>query len=126
MEHPRIKMTRDQVTLVTYLLDDSDDEQLKLDTLEGETDLFEVVGSLIAAIELAEGHIGIMNEQIKQRADRADRYQRKIEQLKALIMSLMETAGVRKLPMAEATVFTSERKGSWKITDPDLLPKKFL
>src|SRR6186713_2634696 len=121
MEHPRIKMTRDQVTLVTYLLDDSDDEQLKLDTLEGETDLFEVIGSLVAAIELAEGHLDMLAKQIEQRAVRAERYQRKIDQLKALIMSLMETAGVRKLPMAAATVFTSERKGSWKISDPDLL-----
>jgi len=112
MDHPKVKMTRDQVTLLLQLTEPEDDEQLRLDMLEGETDLFELVSTLL--------------DQIEDRKRRAGRKERTIEQLRGIIGSLMETAGVRKLPLPQATVFTSSIKGTWKVTDPSLLPKKFL
>jgi hypothetical protein len=126
MDHPKVKMTRDQVTLLLQLTEPEDDEQLRLDMLEGETDLFELVSTLLDQIEAYEGDVDALEHQIEDRKRRAGRKERTIEQLRGIIGSLMETAGVRKLPLPQATVFTSSIKGTWKVTDPSLLPKKFL
>lgn len=125
MDSPMVRITRDAVTNILNLLGEEDDERLKLDTLEGETPLFDFIQLLMDGIEHDEGVIEQLGQQIAARKVRAERAGLRIEQRKNLILSLMETARLSKIPLPEATVWTSERKPTFKVTDVEQLPKGY-
>jgi hypothetical protein len=80
------------------------DEQLKLSTLEGETELCEIVSDLLAENEDDEGNIAQIKAQIDIRKERIARFERRIETRSNAIVSLMDTAQITKLPLPEATI----------------------
>ena len=126
MDHPRIKLTRDSVTQIAQLLAGEEDEQLKLDTLEGETDLFELVSLLLDTIDEIEGMISMLDLHIDERKLRKERMKVRVQQLKDTILSLMDSAAIKKVPLPQATVFISQRPGGWKlVVDPAELEDKF-
>lgn len=101
------------------------DEQLKLSTLEGETDLNEIVSMLLAENEDDEGNIGQVKAQIETRRERIARYERRIDTRRNAIVSLMDTAHLTKLPLPEATVTLRTLKAAPKVTDEEALPDDF-
>lgn len=80
------------------------DEQLKLSTLEGETQINEIVSALLAESEDDEGMVEQIKIQIADRRERIARFERRVEARKSAIVSLMDTAQITKLPLPEATV----------------------
>lgn len=102
------------------------DEQLKLSTLEGETDLFEVVSLLLAANEDDEGTIGALDAQVDARAIRIERAKARIETRKKAIISLMDCAQERTLRLPEATLSIRTLFPKPKVNDPDQLPDDFV
>lgn len=102
------------------------DEQLKLSTLEGETDLFEVVQQLLAANEDDEGQIAALDAQIDARSIRRERAERRIETRKRAIMSLMDTANETTIRLPEATVSLRTLKPRAQVADADALPDAFV
>src|SRR5690348_3361277 len=66
------------------------DEQLKLSTLEGETDFFELVRELLNANEEDEGLIAALDAQIEARETRKERARSRIDARKSAIASLMD------------------------------------
>lgn len=102
------------------------DEQLKFSTLEGETELNEIVSALLAEIEDDEGTIENIKAQIKVRNERKARFENRIEARKGAIISLMGCARLTKLPLPEATVSVRTLQPRPKIVDADALPDDFL
>lgn len=98
------------------------DEQLVLDTLEGETDLFEITRKLLDRIEADEGDKAILAEQMDSRKVRRDRCDARIKARREAIMALLECAGVDKLPLPEATLSLRKLTPKAVVTDPDALP----
>jgi len=103
-----------------------DDEQLRLDMLEGETDLFAVVRRLLNDNEEDEGVILALKSQVEDRKARKDRAEHRIEKRKAAIASLMECAQLAKLPLPEATLSLRTLQPRPKVTDLDALPDEFV
>lgn len=101
------------------------DEQLKLSTLEGETELNEIVSALLAANEDDEGMVEQIKAQIAVRRERIARFEHRIETRKNAIVSLMDTAMLAKLPLPEATVSVRTLGPRLKVTDADALPDAF-
>lgn len=101
------------------------DEQLKLSTLEGETELCEIVSTLLAENEDDEGNIAQVKAQIEVRRERIARFERRIETRKNAIVSLMDTAQTTKLPLPEATVSVRTLGPRVKVVDADALPSAF-
>jgi len=101
------------------------DEQLRLSTLEGETELNEIVSILLAENEDDEGNIAQVKTQIETRRERIARFERRIETRKNAIVSLMDTAGIQKLPLPEATVSLRTLLPRPKVVDADALPSAF-
>lgn len=101
------------------------DEQLKLSTLEGETELNEIVSMLLAESEDDEGMIAQVKEQIAVRKERIARFERRIETRRSAIISLMDTAHLTKLPLPEATVTLRTLRAAPKVTDEEALPDDF-
>jgi hypothetical protein len=101
------------------------DEQLKLSTLEGETELNELVSLLLAQNEDDEGVIASLKKQREDRKEREQRMERRIEARKNAIISLMDCAQITKLPLPEATVSIRTILPRLKIVDPKALPDAF-
>lgn len=102
------------------------DEQFKLSTLEGETELNEIVSLLLAENEDDEGDIAKVKEQIEVRRERIARFERRIDSRKSAIVSLMDTAMITKLPLPEATVTLRTLGARAKVVDEELLPDEFV
>jgi hypothetical protein len=102
------------------------DEQLKLSTLEGETELNEIVSALLAENEDDEGMIDQIKGQIDVRRARIGRLETRVEARKKAIVSLMDCAHITKLPLPEATVSLRTLFGRPKVVDADALPAAFV
>jgi hypothetical protein len=101
------------------------DEQLKLSTLEGETELIELVSLLLSENEDDEGNIGQVKAQIEVRRERIARFERRIDARKNAIVSLMDTAQITKLPLPEATVTLRTLGPRPKVSIEEAVPDEF-
>lgn len=101
------------------------DEQLKLSTLEGETELNELVSMLLAENEDDDGNIGQVKAQIEVRRERVARFERRIEARKNAIVSLMDTAQLTKLALPEATVSLRTLGPRPKVSIEEAVPDEF-
>jgi len=113
-----------QVRAIMTMLGDelADDEELKLDTLEGETDLFELVRKLLDRIERAEGDKAVLVSQIQDRNERKARAEKRIDAHRTAIMALMEAAEIDRLPLPEATCSLRKIAPKPVVVDENLLP----
>jgi hypothetical protein len=102
------------------------DEQFKLSTLEGETDLFEIASRLLGENENDEGLIEALEQQIGVREIRKGRAKLRIERRKTAIASLMDCASITKLPLPEATVSLRTLQPRPKVVEADKLPDAFV
>jgi hypothetical protein len=103
-----------------------DDHTLKVDMLEGETDLFEIVGRLLNENEDDDGIIAALDEQIDARAIRIERAKARIDARKRAISALMDCAQETTLRLPEATLSLRTLRPSPKVTDADRLPEQFV
>lgn len=112
----RLDLTLMQVKAVSDMLADAygDDEQLLHDTLEGETDLYELTAKLLDGIERDEGDMKVLAEQISDRTMRSKRAAHRVKARRDAIAALMEAARVESLKLPEASV-------SWRMTAPKLV-----
>jgi hypothetical protein len=102
------------------------DDRLKMNMIEGETDLFELVRKLLNENEEDEGIILALDEQIDRRALRIERAKQRIESRKKAISSLMDYARETTLRLPEATLSLRTLGPRPKVTDADALPDEFV
>lgn len=104
----------------------SEDEELRLDTLEGETDFLRIMSRLVRVrnekLAEAEG----LSSYISDLSDRKARQVRAAEGVKALMLSLMSVADLPKLTLPEATISISKGRDAVEITDEADLPQGFV
>lgn len=119
-------MERSKIIEIAELIkSQSDDEELLLDMLEGETDLFEIVRKLLEANEDDEGKKAALAEQMAARKSRRDRCDNRIASRRNIIRELMLAAGIDKLPLPEATISKQKVKAKLYIVDADAVPQEF-
>jgi hypothetical protein len=103
-----------------------EDEQLKLDMLEGETGLFEIIRQLLNENEADEGIILALEEQIGSRQLRKERAKARIDRRKTAMSQLMDCAQTTKLGLPEATLSLRTLQPRPKVVDVDELPDAFV
>jgi len=122
----RADLTAIQVRAILDHLRDSlgmePDEQLLFDTLEGETDAFEMIAKLLSWIERDEGDKAALVQQISDRTERKGRAEKRIEVRREAIMAIMECAGVDKWQLPEASLSLRHVPPKPIVTDETLLP----
>lgn len=100
----------------------AEDEQLRSDMLEGETDLPSVLSRLVNLACDA----GTMQDALKLRAaaiaERKARYERQEDAIRDMISSIMDRASISKFTLPEATLSLTTRGPSPVVTDAALLP----
>lgn len=102
-----------------------EDEILRADTFEAETNLNAILEKLVGMA----GDAGAMVEAIKMRAaaitDRKKRFERREEAMRALVQKIMERANLNKVQLPEATLSISFRKPAIIVTDEAALPDEY-
>jgi hypothetical protein len=123
----RLDLTRLQVEAIAAHLRDhlEDDERAYLDTLEGETDLFEWVRRLLAKIEEDEGNVAALKEQIGDRNTRKARAELRIETTREALKALLDCARLDKLVLPEATLSIRETADRLAVNDAAAVPEEY-
>lgn len=100
-----------------------DDDELRADSLEAETDLTSIMSRLVRLrnerLALAEG----VNGYIKELTERRDRFARGADGLKSLMLRLMATAQLPRMVLPEATISVTPGRSTVSIEDLDELPQ---
>ena len=120
----RLDLATIQIEAVAAMLRDElgDDERAYLDSLEGETDLYEWIHRLLVVIEENEGIEAALAEQISDRTLRKSRAAKRIETARSAISALLECAQLDKLSLPEATVSVRRNAPPTKVTDEAAVP----
>lgn len=104
---------------------DADDEALLIDTIEGETGLFEAIDYLLARMAVARaGLAGI--ETVKAELDaRKARYTKRLETDRALIEQAMSVADLTSIERPAATLSLSARAPSLRVETESDIPSRY-
>lgn len=123
--NPRIdpKQIKHQINnLLVQYPELADDDQLRADTIEGETGLEEALRSFVRKIGETECLAKAAGDYAKELNERKARLERRSEAYRALIFDLMQTAGLRKMELPEATLSIRNVAPKVIITDEKALP----
>lgn len=99
-----------------------EDEELRADTIEGETDAHRVLGKIIAIERDANSMSAAIGERIKELQARKQRSERRKDAMRALAFRLMKAGNLSKVTLPEATVSISRKAPAVEIYDETLLP----
>lgn len=123
----RLDLTRIQVEAVANMLRGAllDDERLYLDTLEGETDLYELTRRLLDQVEADEGVQAALNQQIADRETRKDRAGERVKANRAAVLALLNAAKLDKLVLPEATLSVRDVSPKPIVTDEAAVPDDY-
>jgi hypothetical protein len=83
----------------------AEDEVLRADMLDGETSITDVLTDLIRMGEDARALRDATKQQQTNLKARAERFDRRLEFTRALMMSILAAADLRKIELAEATIY---------------------
>lgn len=103
----------------------NEDEELRLDTFEGETDLFAIVTRALDARQEAIGMAEGVKARMNDLATRKARFEKKSDAMKRLIQSLMVAAGQDKLMLPEASLSITAGRESVNVLDVEALPQGY-
>ena len=111
--------------LVDLYPDLADDDLLRADAIEGETDAHRIIERALLERQEAEMMVsGIKNREALM-AERRARFERKSEAMKVLIRSIMKAAKLDRLQLTEATLSITKGRASVGIENLDDLPQGF-
>lgn len=100
----------------------AEDEDLRRDMLEGETDAFSVLSRLLNIERDADSMSKAVASRVSDLQARKARAEKRKDMARALMLRVMQAAGIQKAPLAEATVSVGKGRDSVEVTDESLLP----
>lgn len=104
---------------------EADDEALVADSIEGQTQLFEIVDSVLARMTDAEVMIEGIEAVAKNLSGRKARYENRIKSDRALIEQAMTIAELAKIERPTATLSLSARPPSLTVTEESEIPAAY-
>ncbi|WP_246191674.1 siphovirus Gp157 family protein [Brucella intermedia] len=115
-------LEREFADLVAAYPELAEDDELRADTIEGETDAYRVLGKIVAIERDANSMTLAIGERAKELAARKDRYTRRKDAMRALLLRLLKAADLNKVSLPEATVSVGKGRAGVEIVDESLLP----
>lgn len=104
----------------------AEDEQLRADMLEGETNLHAVLERLLGVEREANSLAAAVANRIADLQSRKARAERRKEAMRGLMLRLLKAADLQKAPLTEATISVTKGRDSVEITDEAAVPARFL
>ena len=112
--------------LMTHYPELVEDEQMLLDTLEGETDIHEILARTVRSIVEDQCLKEALDIRVTQMRDRRERLDRRIHGKRQIVANIMAEVGLKKLLQDDFTVSQSFTRPSVVVMEQDKLPAKFL
>jgi hypothetical protein len=103
-----------------------DDADLRLDTIEGETDAHRIISRALTERQEAQMMVDGINSRLADLTGRRARYERRGEFMKELIRGVLKVAKLDKLALPEATVSILPGRQSVGISDMNDLPQGYV
>jgi hypothetical protein len=119
-----LKLALDQVAALRTLLGDTDPELLH-DTIEGQTDLFEIMDWLLGKLGDEEGLESAVTERVKTLGERKAACVARQDRLRSALQMCLDVSGQKSLRRPEATLTLAARKPGIAHIDESLLPDRF-
>lgn len=104
----------------------ADDDTLRADVLEGETNLHAVLTKLVNTERDADAMAKAVAGRIFDLQARKSRAERRKEAMRGLMLKLLKASGLPRVPLAEATISIGKKSASVEIVDEALLPKAYV
>lgn len=104
----------------------ADDDALRADMIEGETDLLSVMGRVLSHQLEAGAMVDAMKSRKSDLGERISRYERRSDAMRALMLNLLSAADQAKITLPEATISLSKGRDAVEITDEAELPQGFV
>lgn len=103
----------------------AEDEALRADMVEGETEFAAVMSRVLDHEREAQAMVEAQKKRGADLAERRGRYERRAEAMRSLMLNLMSVADLQKIALPEATISLSKGREAVEITDIDALPQGF-
>ena len=103
-----------------------DDEDLKIDTLEGLTDIKEILALVVQRALEARSMVAAIQVRAKMLDERKSRFQRQDAFWTEVLFDILQTAETNKVELPEATISIAKGRQGVVIHDPDQIPERFL
>jgi hypothetical protein len=100
----------------------ADDDEWRVDAIEGETDAFEYLSRLVRRIADRQAMANGITEYAKDIAERKARIERNVEALRTLAFKIMNIADLKKVELPEATLSIRNGASRVLIQDESALP----
>lgn len=100
----------------------AEDEQLRADTIEGETNAFEILARLLDQERDANAMMAAVASRISDLQARKARAERRKDAMRGLMLRLLKSSGLPRVQLAEATVSIGKKAAAVEIVDETLLP----
>lgn len=113
------------MSLIQSLGDDAEDEILKLDLLEGETDALQIVRRLIRVALEAEAMVEAVEGRVRDLHARAVRFAAQAERARNTARDMLEALEVKRLVEPDFTVSLRATPPKVLVPEPDKLPDEF-
>lgn len=102
-----------------------DDEALRADVIEGETDAMRIIERALNEQREAETMVGAIKAREIDIAARRSRYERKSDAMRQLIRAVMKAAKLDKVSLTEASLSLTRGRQTVGIDDLDALPQGY-
>lgn len=112
-------------TLLASFPELADDEILRRDSIEAETDAMELLKKLVRDCGETEGAIEGLKSYIGELETRKDRFARRKEAIRQLAFQIMDAASLPSLRLPEATLTIRQGTAKVVITDEKKIPEQF-
>lgn len=103
----------------------NDDLEMKVNIIEGETDLFETIDLVVHEIHSELALVGALDEQIKKMKSRLDRKKQKVERLKTSVATAMEMCELKTLETSITTITRKKVAPKLVVTDEAAIPSEY-
>lgn len=117
------RLIQQQITsLLSQYPEIAEDDTLRADSVEGQTDAFSFLEILVRKIGENKARIEGIKSYRKELADRCARFERRDEALRSLAFKIMQTAELKWAELNEATLSIANSQPKVLITDEAIIP----
>lgn len=103
----------------------ADDDALRADMVEGSTDFAEIMSRVLDHEREAKGMLAAIKKRAEDLTERRQRWERRVDAMRSLMLNLMSAADQQKVVLPEATISIAKGRETVEVTDVDALPQGF-
>jgi hypothetical protein len=103
-----------------------EDDDFKLDILEGSTDYLDIVNKCLLELSITTGYIEGIKLSRTRIEDKIHRYEKREQTIRSILRRLLEMANMRTIRAPNGTVSLALKSPTVQIINEDLLPEEFM